>query len=188
MAPPRLDILLRRQDGKTIPEVGLVGYAIENNLFSLCADPENPNFVTSLREGAVTRQVLHEVHHCLRMGGPGYGRTLGECIVSEGLAGQFVRHLLGTPPEPWERAVSPDTCLALWPDEDLLHSTTFDNEAWFFGSGAYPRWLAYSMGYWVAGQWLAAVSPVDAETWIGVAAETVLAYSPPLNRDPDLTP
>ncbi|MCF8480086.1 MAG: DUF2268 domain-containing protein [Rhodospirillum sp.] len=178
MTPPRLDILLQRREGETIPEVGMVGFAFHGALFSMVFDPDNPNFETSLGDGAVTRQVLHEVHHCLRMGGPGYGRTLGECMVSEGLAGQFVRHLLGTPPEPWEQAVPPETFAALWPDADLLGSTRFDHGAWFLGAGAYPRWLVYSMGYWLVGRWLEAIGAVDIETWITVSADAVLAHRP----------
>nr|WP_274517589.1 DUF2268 domain-containing putative Zn-dependent protease [Pseudomonas sp. GM18] len=61
-------------------------------------DPDNPNLLPSLRTGTLHRQIVHEVHHCLRIAGPGYGWTLGEALVSEGLAGQFVRHLLGKRP------------------------------------------------------------------------------------------
>ncbi len=31
------------------------------------------------------------------MAGPGYGRTLGEVLVSEGLSGQFTRQLFANP-------------------------------------------------------------------------------------------
>ena len=58
-------------------------------MFSMTLDPDNPNFAASLEGGAVHRHIVHEVHHCLRMAGPGYGWTLGEALVSEGLAGQF---------------------------------------------------------------------------------------------------
>lgn len=42
----------------------------------------------------------------LRLDGQGYGSTLGEFIVSEGLAGQFSLELFGGEPELWERLKS----------------------------------------------------------------------------------
>jgi hypothetical protein len=79
---------------------------MRESLFSLTLDPDNPNFERSLGDGDLRRTIAHEVHHCMRMAGPGYGWTLGEALVSEGLAGQFVHRLFGSPPEPWECAVS----------------------------------------------------------------------------------
>ena len=69
--------------------------AYRPGLFGLTLDPDNPQFATCISDGTLRRQVAHEVHHCLRMAGPGYGRVLGEALVSEGLAGHFTRRLLG---------------------------------------------------------------------------------------------
>lgn len=95
-----LDILIQRLPGGGIPEISMVGIAHRRKLFSLTLDPDNPHFAPSLNGGALRRQATHEAHHCLRMAGPGYGRTLGEALVSEGLAGQFTRWLFGNAPEP----------------------------------------------------------------------------------------
>src|SRR5215813_6028282 len=102
VTPPRLDILVERSS-RVIAEIGMVGHAYRHSLFSLSVDPDNPRFEPSLHDGTLRRQVAHEVHHCLRYAGPGYGKTLGEAMVSEGLAGQFASRLFGSPPEPWER-------------------------------------------------------------------------------------
>jgi uncharacterized protein YjaZ len=37
----------------------------------------------------VPTTIIHELHHCSRWAGPGYGRTLLEALVSEGLAQHF---------------------------------------------------------------------------------------------------
>ena len=87
LPPPRLDILVQRIPGGGIPEIGLVGHAWRMSLFVLTVDPDNQRFEASLSDGTLRHQVAHEVHHCRRMAGPGYGRTLGETLVSEGLAG-----------------------------------------------------------------------------------------------------
>ena len=52
------------------------------------------------------RTLVHELHHLIRWDGPGYGKTLGEALVSEGLAGHFVLQVLGGKPDPWD-AVAP---------------------------------------------------------------------------------
>lgn len=135
MPAPRLDALIQRLPGETIAELGLVGRAYRSTMFSMTFDPDNPNFAASLKHGAVHRHVIHEVHHCLRMAGPGYGWTLGEALVSEGLAGQFVRQLLGSEPEPWERAFSLEALRAEPVDLSALGATYYDHNAWFFWYG-----------------------------------------------------
>lgn len=95
-----LDILVERVTGAVIPEVGTAGRAYRPSLCGLTVDPLNPNFAASLDTGDIRRTIAHEVHHCRRFAGPGYGRTLGEAIVSEGLAGQFAGTLFAAPPSP----------------------------------------------------------------------------------------
>jgi Predicted Zn-dependent protease (DUF2268) len=176
VTPPRLDVLVQRLPGQVIPEIGMVGHAFRRSLLTLTLDPDNANFSGCLADGAVRRTVAHEVHHCLRHAGPGYGRSLGEALVSEGLAGQFVTRLFGTPPELWERAVEPATAVSLFPDADALASTSYNHVAWFFGSGGkYPRWLGYTLGYMIVGRWLEANADMDGPTLVNVAAADVLS-------------
>jgi len=172
---PELDILIQCLPGEVIAEMGLVGYAYRSNLFSLTVDPGNPNFATSLDNGTLLRQLVHEVHHCLRMAGPGYGRTLGEALVSEGLAGHFVRYLLDSEPEPWECAIDLQHLRNTPPAQHLLNSSGYDHGAWFFGTTRdYPRWLGYSLGYQLVGHWIEE-SAVSDEARISVTAETVIS-------------
>jgi hypothetical protein len=176
LPPGTIDILVQRDPDGVLPETGTGGYAHRSSLFTLTLDPENPNFEHSLSAGDVHRTVAHEVHHCLRMAGPGYGWTLGEALVSEGLAGQFVHHLFGTPPEPWECAVDDATLRARAPDAAALSACGYDHAAWFFGKGGwYPRWLGYTLGSRIAGDWVAATPDLAGETWVNVTADMVLA-------------
>lgn len=170
-----LDILVQRLPGAVIPETGTTGQAYRGSLFSLMLDPDNANFERSLREGNLRRTVAHEVHHCMRMAGPGYGWTLGEALVSEGLAGQFVGRLFGTPPEPWECAVTDEVLKANLPDNATLVGNGHDHRAWFFGfGGRYPRWLGYTLGYRIVGDWLEAASGMGVDTWVDVPAHEVI--------------
>jgi hypothetical protein len=173
-APP-LSVELRHAPGRVIPEIGMVGYAYSATHFSLSFDPANPRFAPSLGDGTLRRQVAHEVHHCLRYAGPGYGKSLGEALVSEGLAGQFVNRLYGTPPEPWECAVEPREAWRFLPDDKTLALPMYDHKAWFFGSGPYPRWLGYTLGYLLAGRWRAVNPEASGERLVNVAAAEVIA-------------
>lgn len=171
----RLDILIQPGDF-VIREIGMAGYAYGKSLFSLTVDPDNPNFAGALEDGALPRQIAHEVHHCLRMAGPGYGRTLGEALVTEGLAGQFVRKLFGNTPEPWESAVEDALLAQHFPTDEELAAASYDHDAWFFGAGGtYPPCLGYTLGYRLVGAWLEQAEPVDVATWINVPAEMVLS-------------
>jgi len=171
-----LDILVQRRAGEVLPETGTGGEAYHQGLFSLTLDPDNPNFERALADGDIHRTVVHETHHCLRMAGPGYGWSLGEALVSEGLAGRFVRHLFGSGPEPWECAVDDATLAAHRPDTAALTAARHDHAAWFYGiGGPYPRWLGYTLGYRIAGDWARANPDADGDTWVNVPADTVLA-------------
>jgi hypothetical protein len=154
MPPPPLDILLQ-------PAPGL--------------DPQNPSLPAALQDGTLHRQLLHEVHHCLRMAGPGYGWTLGEALVSEGLAGQFVTTLLGSAPERWECALSASQLRQLPLTAAMLAERHYDHAAWFFGTASLPRWAGYSLGYAMAGAWREQIGAPSATQWVEVSANEVIA-------------
>ena len=177
VAPQPLDILVQRSL-RTIPELGLVGHASGPALCTLSLDPGNVNFRQAVASGALERQVAHEAHHCLRMRAVGHGRTLGEALVSEGLAGRFVERVYGSRPEPWERAL-PIADLAQWgPSPHEIVSTDYDHDAWFFGVGAKPRWLGYTLGYEIVGRWQERKSP-SVSTLVSASAAEVLAAGAP---------
>ncbi len=94
-------------------------------------------------------------------------------MVSEGLAGRFVEHVLGTPPELWEKAVDFAELPKYLPDPDVLWSADYDHPEWFFGTKSLPRWLGYTMGYEVVGQWLRQRPRPGKEEWINTSAATI---------------
>lgn len=179
LPPFQLDILVERVTGAVIPEVGTTGRAYRPGLCSLTVDPLNPNFAVSLDHGDIRRTIAHEVHHCRRFAGPGYGDTLGEALVSEGLAGHFAGTLFDASPEPWECALDDAALRAHRPSAAELQAPNEDHAGWFFGAGGrLPRWLGYTLGYRIVGDWLAANPAPEGETWVNVPADVVLAASP----------
>jgi hypothetical protein len=162
-ALPAVDIIVQNVPGSGIPELGIGANAYRPSCFSLSLDPHNPRFAHSLAEGAVQRLVVHELHHCLRFAAIGWNHTLGDALVSEGLAGHFVRECLETPPELWETALGSEV-LAEWSgrarkEAEALH---YDHNAWFHGGTspyshdrtAPPRWAGYAIGFQLVGRYL----------------------------------
>lgn len=172
---PRLDILIQCMPEAVIPEIGFAGRAYSSSLFGLTIDPANPNLTGMLENGTLVRQILHEVHHCLRMRGPGYGWTLGEALVSEGLAGQFVSWRLNTAAEPWECAISLNELRANPVLLTTLQSPRYDHSAWFYGTGDYCRWHGYTLGYQMVAAWLRINGECTTEKWFSVTADEVIA-------------
>lgn len=152
--PPRVDILLQRLTGRVIPELGHGGYSLRKGSIVITLDPDNSNFEDRLSPG-LRRTFTHEAHHCLRWAGPGYGQTLGEAIVTEGLADRFVEELFGGPPDPWCVALGRDELTAVTTRATrALDSKRYNHAAWFFGGDEIPRWTGYSLGWNLVGKYL----------------------------------
>ncbi|AXC48829.1 hypothetical protein DRW48_03200 [Paracoccus suum] len=138
-AVPDFDLIVRGQPGAGIAEWGLGGCAPMPGVIEITIDPPRYN-----RERFV-RTLIHEIHHLIRWDGPGYGHSLGEALVSEGLAGHFVVQVLGGAPDPWDMT-PPSPGLSRramngWSQRD------HDHAAWFFGKGTMRRWAGYGLGH-----------------------------------------
>ena len=158
-----------------IPEKGHVGFAPEIGVIYLTVDPGNP----ALRANAdqsLERMVLHELHHSARWDGPGYGRTLGEALVSEGLAGHFVQEVLTGDPEPWESLPADSLRPYLSTASDMWDSRDYGHPAWFFGASDMPRWLGYSQEYQLVAKFLARNPQARASALVHARAQLFRPY------------
>ena len=93
--------------------------------------------------------------------GPGYGVSLGEALVSEGLADHFVAQAFPqTPPLPWDhRKMTARQEAGLWKraKPDLAIPGAYDHPLWFFGAGgrnALPRWSGFTLAYRIVSPYL----------------------------------
>ena len=160
---PRFDLVIRAERGGGIPDWGVGGCAAHPGLIEVTLDPAR--FDPAL----LTRTLVHEMHHLIRWEGPGYGRSLGEALVSEGLAGHFVAELLGGPPDPWDRVAPTEVVLkragAEWGRVD------YDHAEWFFGRGKLRKWSGYGLGHRIIAGHLAAHPGEDALSLARAPAE-----------------
>jgi hypothetical protein len=94
--------------------------------------------------------IAHEMHHSSRiLAGPGYGSTLLQALVTEGLAQHFAEEVFpGTPKPPWDHPLSRAEEHALWKKAQLrLHDSRYDHDVWFHGAGNIPGDAGYNIGY-----------------------------------------
>jgi hypothetical protein len=154
---PQTDIVLRARGPRDVLSDGFSGYCPGAAEVWIDIDTRRSDLDFGPR-GGFERTLVHELHHSVRWTDPGYGQTLGEAIVSEGLAGHFVSQVLGTAPEPWEHQFDGDTLTGYtqraiedWSDRG------YDHHTWFFGGDGAARWIGYALGYEIVGRYLDAV-------------------------------
>lgn len=156
---------------RSIPGWGLGGYAPGPSTVEIVVDPEYPGLANVLDE-RLFYIALHEMHHTVRWRGPGYGSTLHETMISEGLADHFAVEGTGGPLPPWCVAFpesDTDRILALAAPE--LDSATFDFDAWFFrGRIDLPPWTGYTLGYRLVESRLAANAGATAASLVHAPA------------------
>lgn len=130
-----------------IPEVGFGGFNPGTHEVRLFADPSSTDLDVVLR-AQVMPTLAHELHHAARRRAVGYGSTLLEAAVTEGLADHFSLQVSPGPPPPWSTALS-DMELEVWVPEVVARSSgPYNHAEWFYGTGpSAPRWTGYAVGF-----------------------------------------
>jgi hypothetical protein len=165
----RIEIAVEVNPEMTIPEIGVGGFADpRTGNVTLSVDPSRVD-LRHVLETWIPDTVAHELHHSSRVRvGPGYGVTLGQAIVSEGLADRFSYEVFPhTPPKPWDHALTKAQEHTFWLQaRPLLNSRGYSFSDWFFGSGGKPRWGGFTLGYDITGRYLTEhhQTPSDAVT------------------------
>jgi len=97
------------------------------------------------------RTLAHELDHAARdTAGPGYGSTLLDSIVSEGLADNFATSLYPNSLAPWTHSLTLRQEHRFWKRatqhlyEVLSRPNPYNH--WMFGGGAFPHWTGYTLG------------------------------------------
>lgn len=173
----RIRIEVAVDASRAIPEIGVGGFTNPSSGdVSIWIDGSPPGGVEATLETWIPALLAHELHHSSRVRtGPGYGTTLAEALVSEGLADHFAAEAFpNTPPQPWDNALSGDQETALWRKaQSVLEAPSgYDHQAWFFGGGDLPRLAGYTLGYRIADAYLG--DDRSASAAVETAADTVI--------------
>ena len=153
---------------RVIPELGLGAVSPDRHHVFVTCDPDNRNLAKCF--DAEFRAALgHEMHHCMRHGGPGYGTTLREAMVSEGLACQFETELREGGTVPFYAANVTQSELDKLTPRMLaeLDNPAYDHRAWFFGSTEknIPRYAGYSLGYQIVANYVVQSGTPASRLW-----------------------
>ena len=159
---PRFDLVIRTGD-EVMQGWAVGGYAPGPGHIQITLDPSR------FSPEPFIRTLVHELHHLIRWDGPGYGKSLGEALVSEGLAGHFVRQVLGGPPDPWDAAAPSEALVRQAMNE--WSRLDYDHAEWFFGKGRIRRWSGYGLGHRLVAEYLSQNPQENAVTLAAAPAD-----------------
>ncbi|WP_375574432.1 DUF2268 domain-containing protein [Paracidovorax oryzae] len=148
-----VDVVVYHDPASTIPELGAGGYTPSAHRVFLPIDMHRHEADPVAFGHALRSLLAHELHHCARWAGPGYGNTLGEALVSEGLACLFESEFEGSGPPFYAHSLSPVRLKAIAALARAHHDRTdYGHAQWFFGTqpDTLPRHAGYALGYAMA--------------------------------------
>ena len=146
-----IDVLCIDDHNQVIPETGMSGYTPNRNLIYLYVDS-----TMALEEDEVFYTLMHEFSHAMRYDGPGYGDTLFDSMVFEGLGvaleeqvsgghGSFLSNFIRTK----DNQELLDKVVSHFGDRQ------FDRFYWFIQeSDDLPRWTGYRVGYYIVTEFM----------------------------------
>jgi uncharacterized protein YjaZ len=135
-----IDIFFLSASMLAIPEYGIGGNSPGPNHTYITFDPDS----NKITEDGLIETLLHEIHHCMRWRDPGYGNSLGEAMISEGLACLYEEMHKGSAPIYATVDISTEQIAEA---KSVISRDTHDHNRWFYGSEDITRWFGYTYGY-----------------------------------------
>ena len=155
MSTESISIRVRASSTNVIPEIGIGGFNPNANEIILSINPNFANLNQSIAN-ELGPTIAHEMHHAKRRRSVGYGTSLLQAMVTEGLADSFSMEIFGIAPPIWCTALSASD-LEYWKEtaSTTWNDTPYNHEKWFYGvSNEIPRWTGYSVGFKLAQDYL----------------------------------
>jgi len=177
---PRAVVNIMIDPSRVIPEVGVGGFTNPNGDVSIWLDVRNPERLVEATEVWLPDTLAHEVHHQRRVAQKaGSWATLGDAVVTEGLATVFAREAFPSVPlQPWASALAADQERTVWElARSLLDGPNRQHERWFFGRGDLPRWAGYTLGVNIVTSYLRTHPGETAGSLVGESAARIIRES-----------
>ncbi len=132
--------------GKAIPQLGIGGHSPGPNNILVYFDPKSDK----INQDEILATLLHESHHCMRWRSTGYGKSLGQAMVSEGLASLYEQEHLGRAPIHVTASLKDNQVKRAVQSFDRQD---YDHNEWFFDRGSLDFWFGYALGYQLCRQY-----------------------------------
>ena len=130
-----------------IPEIGIGGYNPNEQEVMIAIEVSYPDLNAALETNLIPI-LAHETHHAKRRRSVGYGNTLLEGVISEGLADHFSIEITGIQPPPWSIALNEDELQHWIETASPSWNQNYNHAQWFLGTDpTIPKWTGYSIGF-----------------------------------------
>lgn len=131
-----------------INQTGDGGYTAGPDWIQLFIDPTKPNLIPKIAESSFPANIYHEMHHARRMIKVGFGQSLLEVVISEGLATVFAEEMFGKFKAPWGKYSKSEIEQLIKIFDINKLDKKINYEEWFLGHGK-PHWLGYKVGTYI---------------------------------------
>lgn len=174
------NILVFADPDQTIPEEGLGGRAWGNDWIRIDIDPNTALGAGKAIQTYLPGMVAHELHHVRRDRLVGYGETLSEALVTEGLAQVYQEFLYPEVNVVYAHHLTTDEINKAWKkSKKEPNPKQYNHAEWFFGTGALKRWTGYSLGYDIVRRYMKKRNENNPAKFVGIPAEDFLGeYNP----------
>lgn len=172
-----VDVVAAEYAEGAIPHLGVGGYCPSGSLVFVWFNSGFKDFDRTIR-GHLPRTLAHELHHAARWQAVGYGQTLLEAVVTEGLASHFEMEVFGGKPQRWDTALElRQVAKFMSVAEKEFHQKDYSHQDWFFGSAKrkIPRWAGYALGYHLVRSYLAKHPKQPASKLVSLPARKILS-------------
>lgn len=147
----KVDVIFVADPSKVIKEVGIGGFTPNRHLVYVYIDPE-----FDVTEDEIYATLCHELSHARRYDGEGYGTTLFDSMIFEGIATAFEKEATKGKSfvvKEIESRSNTDKLFKYAEGEFSLKS--FNYYRWFIQGDAWiPRWAGYEIGYYVVREYM----------------------------------
>jgi len=129
---------------------GVMGVAPYSCVLHLFLDPTR--WTEEVLENTVTHEINHTIYYYHHYDSFGNYTVLDEMLI-EGLAECFREQIIDPTPSPWASALARQQAgeaLAKMSEETLVSTDKKLIKGVLFGNDDYERWTGYSLGYWLA--------------------------------------
>jgi Predicted Zn-dependent protease (DUF2268) len=181
LLPGPSSVIIIEQTVNVTPETGELGYTDPTSgqvLIQL--DPESQVSFSETLAVWLPEALAHEIHHAVRiLTGPGFGDTLGQFLVSEGMASAFFHQAFPGTDGPWDIALTPVQEHTLWDRAQplLTQGGVPLYSQWFFGGDGVAKWAGFTIGYHIAEDYIRHHAGTSAASLVDTPAATILAGS-----------
>lgn len=142
----RVDIVvIESQSFFVIPKLGIGGTAIGKSCIEIRIDFSRKDLAKIIKI-ELPATIYHELSHIVRENSIGYGSTLLDSFISEGISCYVEKKAMPGKKIPYIQNIKEEK--KFWHRaKKMFAKTKYNYSEWFFGTGKLPNWIGYRFGY-----------------------------------------